>query len=433
MRTVRKRQDLSGVTHAIPMGHGARNAGLTIAAAAVLWHLLSVLSPAWTSTVTEDRGRDYASYYYAVRVAAEGGDPYDKRQLNRAAQQEGVRRGVHPFLYAPPFLLTMTWALPLDLAGSYHLWFWLHELCAIVAAIVLWRWWRPLGDDVGLLVLLVVSLMTAVPNNHAMGQANFPGLALALAGLWQAERDREWLGGALMGAACMLKMSPALWVVWWLVRRRWKAAAGAVLCGAVLSVLVLPLAGPEVQWRFYTEILPTFGSGDYNGLAVPINLFGNHSVPNLVNDLLPGRGGLLSPAARAISTVVALGSLGALSVLFSQPDLDELMVAAQASAIGVLILLVPVYTYEHHLVFAIPAAVVAIVGVLRGRLSEGWTVPVGLAVAVLLFDLRQIRSLALALSDDGLSWLAGPLKELKFLALVALLVATATLGTRKES
>ena len=98
-----------------------------------------------------------------------------------------------------------------------------------------------------------------------MGQANFPGLLLALAGLWQAEKDREWLGGALMGAACMLKMSPALWVVWWLARQRWRAAAGAVLCGAALSLLVLPLAGPSVQLRFYTEILPTFGSGDYNG------------------------------------------------------------------------------------------------------------------------------------------------------------------------
>lgn len=400
--------------------------------AAALWHLLAVLSPAWTRTVDEDRGRDFASYYYAIHVAAQGGDPYDKRALNRASRDDGVRKGVHPFLYAPPFLLAMTWALPLELGTAFHVWFWLHELCALAAMLVLWRWWRELGSEVPVVIAIVFALMTAVPNNHAMGQANFPGLVLALAGLWHAERGQEELGGTLMGVACMLKMSPALWVVWWLVRRRWRAAGAAVLCGAVLSVVVLPIADPSVQWRFYTEILPTFGSGDYNGLAVPIDLFGNHSIPSLVNDALPGRGGQLAPTARAISTIVALGLLGALSTLFGEPDADDFTRAAQASSIGVLILLVPVYTYEHHLVFAIPAAVIAILGVLRGHLSERWVAPVGACVAVLLFDLSDIKDLAMTLPD----WARGAgglLKELKFGSLVGLLVATAVLGARKES
>src|SRR5688572_16661437 len=188
------------------MPNGTRGFLTLVVVAAVVWHVLSVLTPAWVVTFDQGQGRDFASYYYAVRVAASGGDPYDRQLLGSMSRDEGTRNGVHPFLYAPPFLLTMAWALSFDLDGAYHTWFWLHELAAIAAGLVLWAWWRPLGRNVGVFIVVVMALMTAIPNNHSMGQANFPGLLLALAGLWQTDRKRPVLGGALMGAACMLKM-----------------------------------------------------------------------------------------------------------------------------------------------------------------------------------------------------------------------------------
>ena len=93
------------------MADGTRQLGILVLALAGAWHVLAVLSPAWVSAAREDRGRDFASYYYAVQVAAHGADPYDKRALSDAAREDGTRRGVHPFLYAPPFLLTMAWLL----------------------------------------------------------------------------------------------------------------------------------------------------------------------------------------------------------------------------------------------------------------------------------------------------------------------------------
>ncbi|MBX2801683.1 MAG: DUF2029 domain-containing protein [Myxococcales bacterium] len=411
------------------MNDSTKALGSWIVAAAVAWHVLSVLTPAWVISAGETRGRDFASYYYAVQVAADGGDPYDKKALNQAARQDSTRRGVHPYLYAPPFLLVMAWALPTDLSQAFHIWFWLHELAAIATALVLWAWWRRLGAEMGWLVAVMVALMTAIPNNHAMGQANFPGLALALAGLWQTEERRPVLGGALMGAACMLKMSPALFVVWWLVKRQWHAVGAAVATAVVLSVVSLPLAPVDVQWRFYTQILPTFGSGSYNGLAVPIGLFGNHSLPNLLNDWFPGDGKVLSDTARTLSSLIALGSLGALAWLFRAPEATPLQRAAQASCVGVLILLVPVYTYEHHLVFAIPAAVLAVFACVRGHLPVGWTGVVAFSVVVLLFDLQSLKGMALAM-PASLGAVASLFRELKFLALLGLLVSTAVVGAR---
>ena len=93
-----------------------RNLAALVATVAVVWHLISVLAPAWVTVGTKpSRGRDFATYYYACRVAAEGGDPYVRGQLGQAARADGSRRGVHPFLYPPPFLLLMAWSLPMDL------------------------------------------------------------------------------------------------------------------------------------------------------------------------------------------------------------------------------------------------------------------------------------------------------------------------------
>ncbi|MCB9684095.1 MAG: DUF2029 domain-containing protein [Alphaproteobacteria bacterium] len=413
------------------MTDGTKALRSLLLAMALAWHVLCVATPAWTQASEQLHARDFASYYYAVAVASKGGDPYDTDALSEAAQDDGTRRYVHPFLYAPPFLLSMTWTRQLSLGQAYHLWFWLDELLAVATGIILWRWWRPLSNDTLLAVVAVGALMTALPNNHAMGQANFPGLVLALAGLWATDRDRDVLGGLLMGAACMLKMSPALFLVLWAIRGRWRAIGAAVAMGVALSVLTLPLAGVGVQWRFYTEVLPTFSNGFYNGLEVPISLFGNHSLPNVIDAMMPGSDHRMSLPARIVSGALIAGMLFVVGSVFRGAPAEGLegqfQRAAQASCFGVMLLLVPVFTYEHHLIFAIPAAVVVILGMTTGRLPRWAWVPAALAVGVLLFDLQLIRSLV---AEMPRGWLALQiaLRELKFASLVGLTVLTAWLG-----
>src|SRR5688572_13522897 len=127
------------------MPDGTRNFLALVAVAAVVWHAFWVASPAWVVTFDQGQGRDFATYYYAVQAAADGADPYDRKALGALSRDEGTRQGVHPFLYAPPFLLTMAWALPFDLDGAYHRWFWIDAVLSVATGLVLWRWWRPLG------------------------------------------------------------------------------------------------------------------------------------------------------------------------------------------------------------------------------------------------------------------------------------------------
>jgi hypothetical protein len=385
-------------------------------ALALCWHALAVGADAWPEVAGQAgaRGRDFASYYYAAAVASEGGDPYDKAALGEAARADRTRATVHPFFYPPPFLFLVAWAPGLPLHEAAAVWFWIDEAALVVAALALMALSLPLGTATPLAIAALVAAMTAVPNNHVMGQANLPPLAAAALGLVAARRGQDTVAGLLVGAACMWKMSPALLVGWWALHRRWRAVGGAVVAAVVGTVAVLPWVGPAEQVRFYTVVLPGFASGDYNGLTVPIGLFGNHSLPNLADQLLPSDGSGLGRGARVLSAVVGIGVLAVTARAVRDRPSDARQEGAQLGAICAAMLLLPVYTYEHHLVWAIPSAGALVAGV--DRLGPTGRTLAGASIALLCFDLTQLKAASEA--SPWLPW-AGVLQEAKTAALLS--------------
>ncbi len=375
---------------------------------ALAWHALSLLV-AIQKSVGQGIG-DFASYYWAFRVAVGGGDPYSTTEITLLRGGAGV----HPYFYPPPFLLLMVpfgWMPP---KVAFAAWFLFDELCTAGVVAVLWVWWGRRGD-VGPLVLIVTALCTAIANNHWMGQANIPVLLVALLGLWAEDEDHPWLGGALVGVACMCKMSPALFVLAWLVRGRWKPVASAVITAVVASVLALPLVGLSHQWAFYTQVLPGFSSGIYNGLTVPISLYGNHSIPNVFDAFLPSPVPGLSAGARIVSSFTALAlTVGTLAVFAVRGSQNRF---AEIGALGALMLLVPVFTYEHHVVWAIPALIVGWRAAAEGRLPAWAQVVLGVTAAIWAFELADLKLVSQTLRVPLLSPLV---REAKFLAILAL-------------
>jgi alpha-1,2-mannosyltransferase len=230
----------------------------------------------------------------------------------------------------------------------------------------------------------------------------------------------------------MLKMSPALFVGWWLLRGRWKPALVAVAAAAVLEVAALAVVSPEVHWAFWTQVLPGFTSGEYNGLRVPIGLFGNHSIPDLLHQAFRGASShTLSPTARALATVSALGLVGGIAWALRREPADLLQRSAQWCAVAVVMLLVPVYTYEHHLVWALPGAVLAALAVLNRRLHPAWLAALLPAWTALSWQLTELKSWSLGMEQQApiAAWLV---QEAKFAALVTLLVVLVALARRRR-
>lgn len=417
-------------------GFGARWWVVAFAALCVAWHAMDV-SDAWTKAKRSRTGADFASYHYAVQVAADGGDPYDKAQLGKAARADGTRKGVHPFFYPPPYLATMAWVRPLGLVDAYRTWFWLDEAFAVLCVVLLGLWWRELGTAVPVVLFAAMAAFTGWTDNHVMGQVNWPVLALALGGVWAASRDRGALvvlGGVLVGTACMMKMSPALFVAWWLLHRRWRPAAAAVATAVVWTLVSLPFVGPEGQWRFYTEVLPAFSSGRYNGLGVGIDLFGNHSIPNLWDTAFPaGKHHLiLSDAARRGSQVSALALVGLIAFALRRAPADALGLALHVGTIGAAMLLIPVFTYEHHLVWLLPGVVAAVAACRAGRLGRAWWLPVAAGAAVWAYRLASMKMVYLSIRAEQ-PVAAFLLREAKFASIVVIGVACAVAAARRPA
>ncbi|MEO0600885.1 MAG: glycosyltransferase family 87 protein, partial [Myxococcota bacterium] len=378
-------------------------------------------------------GRDYASYHYAAQAAVAGEDPWALDRVEAMARADGTRTWVHPYLYPPPFLL-LVWPLSvLSLGTAFVAWGVLQELALVAAALALAWGWRSVHGAVAVVFVALAALMYGLAYGFELGQANVLVLALVLAGVGLQD-ERPGLGGALLGIACMLKMSPALVVLWWLLHGRTRAVMAAVATAIGVSMIALPLVGPAEQIGFYTGVLPRFGSGDYNGLTIRIGIFGNHSIPSLFHAWTtedPSVRALLSPLARGLSAVTALGLLGGLGLAFRprpEDPPDAMAQAGQLATVLVLMILVPVYTYEHHLVFALPAMSLALVALHLGQLPIGWAVPIGVAVAVLCIPLPTLKGFADEVITKDAAFAYGMVREAKTLALLTVGTATAWLG-----
>lgn len=388
-------------------------------------HLAFQALPAWKKVHGGGAGRDFSSYYYAAEVALAGGDPYENRAVDAAAQAEHVRKSVNPYFYPPPFLLTVAWVGPVSLQTGYELWFALNEALLLVAlAIGVRSFGVPMWG-----VAALLWTWSPIPDNAWMGQANLLALVPALAGLAVAQR-RPLAGGVLVGTAAMLKMSPALFLGWWLIQRNWRAVLAAMGTAVALSLAALPLVGLEATKRFYLEVLPGFSKGDYHGLKVPISLEANHSIPDLMDRAFPGPGSILSPTAQHASTAAVV----ALLALWAWRAWRATEPAAILGALTVLMVVTPVYTYEHHLVFLLVAIGTA-AGLSWSHGREGWrkghrgvAVAFGTALVfswfTLAWPLPWLRA-AQAMLPKDLAWVCRESKTMGEAALFVLLLVLA--------
>lgn len=319
---------------------------------AVVWGmaLFSVIfAVPYRATINSRSGRDYASYHYAVKATQNYDSPYDVEVLNQLAQAEGTRKSVHPFFYPPPAILSVLWVEPLTLSQGVKGFFWFNQFCLLGTLIILRRWRRVAWSTLFAASLLLWSVLDTMK----MGQINlFVGLMIVF--------SLRYHSGLALATAAMTKMSPALIFFGWIVQKQWRSAWVCALTCLFLSVTVLPWISFNEQIRFYTDILPEFSSGAYHGLKIPINIPANHSIPDMYNQLFPGTSKtVLSDIAKRLSSFTS-GVLF-VSILFwmrrlhhSESKLFAIM------ALIPLMLVTPVYCYEHHMALLLVPVVICL-------------------------------------------------------------------------
>jgi hypothetical protein len=115
------------------------------------------------------------------------------------------------------------------------------------------------------------------------GNTNGFVLGLLVLHVWLYRRGQDWWAGGALAVAVCIKMTPALFVLYWLYQRNWKLLGGTVLGGLILAVgLPAVVLGPER----YIELTGTWLEnliipGLIEGAWYPIHI--NQSIPGVMS------------------------------------------------------------------------------------------------------------------------------------------------------
>jgi alpha-1,2-mannosyltransferase len=289
---------------------------------------------------------DLDVYRAGGHVWLSGGDLYGRLPANR----EGVRL---PFTYPPiaAVLLSPLSLVPMEVAGPV-LALGTIALTAVVLRVFLSCLAAPPGGSRWALAWLLPPALFLEPvrNTLSYGQVNVVLMALVtLDCLLEAPR---WPRGALVGLAAAVKLTPAAFVLFFLLRRDQRAAAGAALAFATATGAGFLLAWHD-SVRYWTSIV--FQTGRIGGIAYA----GNQSLQGVL-----ARAGLdpRTPAGAAAWLVLSIAVLvaacrGMRHALAASETTWALSLNAFAA------LLVSPISWSHHWVWSMPAVLtLAVIG-----------------------------------------------------------------------
>jgi alpha-1,2-mannosyltransferase len=274
---------------------------------------------------------DLDVYRIGGQVWLDGGNLYGL--LPPTAQ--GVRM---PFTYPPlaAIVLSPLTLIPLPAAGVVM------DLAIVaVLALALRPFCRRLGWNLGY-VLPAALLLEPVRGNLAYGQVDVFLMALVIADCLTS--SPRWPRGLLAGLAAAMKLTPALFVVYFLLRRDYRAAATMGASFAVASGLGFLLA-PADSARYWTSTFFDVGRIGEPHNASNQSIFGVLARVGLEPGTVP-----FTCLWLALSVIVIAAACVGMRQALAVGD-QYLALVLNAFAI----LLVSPISWSHHWVWAVPA------------------------------------------------------------------------------
>ena len=220
-------------------------------------------------------------------------------------------------------------------------------------------------------MLTVVLSIRFIASDLGHGNVNIFICLLVVAAWWMLARDRPFVCGLLVAFAACVKVTPALWGVYLIYKRRWRAVVGLML-GMFLALELVPwiVTSPAGNHRllagWYQRVVTDFA---VRGHVYSTGM--NQSVVAVTNRLL-GRSELApneTPVALVdlddgtvvwIQRVLMLGIVALLgwSCRGRLRDGDHASLLVEWSLVGAATLALSGYTWTGHFCLLIPAQVV---------------------------------------------------------------------------
>ena len=241
----------------------------------------------------------------------------------------------------------------------------------VLVVLLTWGLVRPVADRHGwprwfavALAVPLVYLMEPVRETIAYGQVNLYLAALVVLDVVAIRRGWRWAGVGT-GLAAAVKLTPALFVVYFLLTGR-RRAAGIAIGTFAGATLLAALLAPGTSWQFWTAILfDTARVGRFESAA-------NQSVLGMIARLAGSNDPSTVVWLIAAAAVVSVGMWRAVGAFRGG---DEV---AGVTLTGLTTCLASPISWTHHLVWVVPAVVLLVdVGVGTPLAGGSWPWPTG--------------------------------------------------------
>jgi Glycosyltransferase family 87/WD40-like Beta Propeller Repeat len=212
---------------------------------------LHVMPRAWSGLVT-----DFPNYYMSARLAHEHDDTsrmYEWTWLQREKDQHAVDIRVIGLVPITPFSTLAIWPL-MGFASltAKHIWILLNLLLLVPIGWMLRSITRLNYQQIA----LAFSLSIPLYRNLEFGQFYVLLLLLIVAAVWAYLRGYRALAGVLVALAAALKIFPAIFFVFFLQRRDWRALAWGAITSVAAACVSVAVFGWNVHRTYLHEILP---------------------------------------------------------------------------------------------------------------------------------------------------------------------------------
>jgi hypothetical protein len=323
---------------------------------------------------------DFPTLYWGAKmVFEEGRSPYVDGAFDEVARRE--QRRIFPYLYPPPSLLAF---YPFSTVTYDAAKVWLlvvSHVCFLLILYLFFRCIRPFEPTASgrwlAAALMIVYVLNYYPvaDNFAWGQINLIVLALVLLAWLALKRGGHALSVALpLSLAVLLKTYPVLLLPLLVLRRRYAAAAWTLALVALYGLVSWWILPRGLWGDWLANVAPTGGYGlrPFNLPFIPVEPW-NHSINGFmlfVQDRCPEVFGvpthlMTKPLTYLLAAAVGAATVG-LTLLSARKGQGERTLDADVSLFLLMTFLVAPLSWEHHLVYALPAALFAIHLLLKG-------------------------------------------------------------------
>ena len=280
---------------------------------------------------------DLAAYRSGARTWLRGQDLYGQVPVLRGLPMPFTYPPIAAVVLAPLALLPLTAAGTVLTLGSIG-------LAAVVLREFLRRLAGPAAGSVWAVGWLLppALLLEPVRNTLAYGQVNL--VLMALVALDCLTPEPRWPRGALTGLAAAVKLTPAAFVLFFLLRRDYRAAVTAGVSFAITTAAGFALAGPDSMRYWTAAVFHTDRIGD------PA-----HAANQCIQAVLARAG--LDP--HTLPGAAAWLALSALVVMATWRGMRQALAASQdcwaLSLNAFAALLISPMSWSHHWVWCAPA------------------------------------------------------------------------------